>query len=262
MLLTLLFSCATDVPTTELTTQKPPFLKRYKHRTKELLYVVVARPRFLDDKTRDLIAENVKKFDPEIVVTMIPPEKPAEFTLDQNQCEVNEAACTPVAWACRFVKPRGIPCVTGDPFQTEIVKEAEARGLRPDEVLFYYVYASLLAEFPKNKDVLKKLPELIADTKDALNMVGPMNEEKFLYQYREKMGTKNLAMTKKNLAPVADGNYLQRLSKVIRDSTEHLILKKIRTEQLAHERVLVIYTLGHYRYHLAPLEKFFSTELP
>lgn len=260
--LALLFACASDVPTSNLTKMKPPFLKRYKHKTKELLYIVVEDERTMKPETRELIAQNVKRFDPEIAITMLSPERAEENTKDHNACEVSEASCTPVAWTCRFVKPRGIPCLGGESYHSELLHEAVKRKLSQDDVLFFYIYKELIEAFKTNKRPLDKLPEIIDHNKTLLNMAGRMEKESFLYQYHEKMGSRDVVLSAKNLRPVAGGNYLQKIAKVLRDSQEALTIAKIRKEQLAHERVLVVYTFEHFRYHLAPLEKFFSTELP
>lgn len=257
-----LLACATDVPTSKLAKVKPPFLKRYKSRTKELLYIVVEAERSMTPETRALIAQNVKKFDPEIAITMMSPESPQQNTLDHNACEVNEEDCTPVAWTCRFVKPHGIPCIGGYSYNNEVLEEAVKRKISSDDVLFYYVYESLIQEFKTNKKPLDKLPLLIEQNKTRINMVSRMEKESFLFRWRDMMGTKDVVLTEKYLKPVAKGNYLQKTAKVLRDSQEALTIQKIRKEQLAHERVLVVYTYDHFRYHLAPLEKFFSTELP
>lgn len=260
--LSFLLACATDVPTSNLAKVKPPFLKRYKSRTKELLYIVVEDERTMKPETRALIAQNVKKFDPEIAITMMSPERPQENTLDHNACELNEKDCTPVAWTCRFVKPHGIPCIGGYSYNTEVLEESVRRKLSSDDVLFFHVYKSLLEEFKTNKKPLDKLTQFIEQNKTRINMVSTMDKERFLFRWRDMMGSRDVILTEKNLKPVTNGNYLQNIAKVLRDSGEALTIQKIRKEQLAHERVLVVYTYEHFKHHLAPLEKFFSTELP
>ena len=261
ILLAILASCATDVPTSKLTKQTPPFLKRYKNKSRELLYIVVKDDVDIDIETRLLIRENIDRFNPEILITKISPDRKIDFDQELRRCEVNEN-CGLAAWSCSFAKPKGIPCTGGDPYKSDLVREAVRRKkFTQDEILFFFVYNSLL-DFSGDPDVLNKLPQIITEAKDELNLVSRMNKESFLYHYREKFGRGPVILSQKYVSPVAKGNYLQKLAAGLHDTYQDLIITKIQKEQIAHERVIVIYPFPQYRYHLKPLEKFFSTDLP
>ena len=124
--LLLFFSCAS--PKIIVTEEKPPFLKRYKKKEKELLYVVVKGQGNTDATTMALIKETIKKFDPEIIVTKFPPHDHQLFDLEISQCQQNQK-CSAVAWSCVLAKPRGIPCLTGEPFDSDILKRSVQDGI-------------------------------------------------------------------------------------------------------------------------------------
>lgn len=256
------FSCATDVPTTPEKKETVPFVKRYKKGAKELLYFVYDDQNLPDEKTKELLQTTVKRFDPEIVITKLLTEDKAQTYQIQNRCEVAPKYCPMEYWSCNFVKPRGIPCVSGHPYQSEVFRRAETLGKSSDEILFFTTYRFLVEKSTSEKAPLNELDGQIEKAKELLNIVSPMGREDFLAHYRDHMGRGPVILTPRNLWPVPNGNHLQTTSAVMTRATDELIFEEIRKEQLAHERVLVIYGKGHFRAQRGMLEKFFSTELP
>lgn len=246
ILVLLLISCATENTVVATKKESPPFLKRYKKKNKELIYIAINDKGNVDNPTMKMIQETVKKFDPEIIITEYPVE--GEYR--------------PVPWTCDVAKPRGIPCLSGEPFQTDILKRARTKRVNNDDILFFYTFRSLVTTMKGKKSPLDGLSGIIEQEKKTLNIVSQLDEEEFVRMYRDKMNSKTVRVGKPEIRPKADGHYIQRLAKIVQDSHEELILERIQKEQLGHERVMVVYGVEHYERHLNPLEDFFSGHLP
>jgi len=257
----LLVSCATETPHVVDRKETPPFLKRYKKKSKELIYIATLEKDVIDDPTKNLIRKTVKKFDPEIIVTKFPVEGEYRLENDLSRCE-NGFGCTTSAWTCLMAKPRGIPCVSGEPFHSEILKRARRKKLINDDVLFFYTFRALVQTLKGKKSPLDGLSVILEEQKKVLNMANRMDEEVFIRMYQDKMNSKTILVGKPEIRPDSGGHYLQRIAKILQDSEEELILEKIQKEQRGHERVLVVYGIDHYERHLDPLEDFFSSHLP
>lgn len=257
----LLLSCATE--NTQVVSQKesPPFLKRYKKKNKELIYIAINEKGAVDAATMKLIKDTVKKFDPEIVIAKYPVEGAYRIEADLSQCEQNQI-CSPSAWTCLMVKPRGIPCLSGQPFHSAILKRSQSVNVNSDEILFFYTFRTLVETMKGKKSPIEGLGMILETEKKILNMVSQLDEEEFIRMYRDKMNSRTIVVGKSEIRPKADGHYIQRLAKLVENSEEELILEKIEKEQLEHERVMVVYGIEHYKRHLNPLENFFSSHLP
>lgn len=261
ILSTLLLSCATDNSQQLTKKETAPFLKRYKKKSKELIYIAIEEKGNVDDPTMKLIRSTMKKFDPEIIVTKYPVEGKYRLEMDLSQCEQNQG-CSPSAWTCLMARPRGIPCLTGEPFHSEILKRARSRSVNPDEILFFYTFRSLVRTMKGKASPLEGLSRILEEEKKVLNMVSPLDADEFVRMYRDKMNSKTVVVGKKEIRPNAEGHYLQRLAKLIEETQEQLILERIEKEQIEHERVMVVYGIDHYERHKVPLEDFFSSHLP
>lgn len=262
ILCALLLSCATDHSQKLITkNEAPPFLKRYKKKNKELFYIAIDEKGNVDDPTMNLIRQAVKKFDPEIIVTKYPVEGENRLEVDLSQCEQNQG-CGASAWTCLMARPRGIPCLSGEPFHSEILKRAKSKEVHSDEILFFYTFRELVRKMKGKKSPLDGLAKILEEEKRVLNMVSPLDADEFIRMYRDKMNSRTILVGKNEIRPNAGGHYIQRLAKLIEETKERLILEKIEKEQLDHERVMVVYGIEHYERHKVQLEDFFSTHLP
>ncbi len=255
-----LVSCATPEED-NLQTESPPFFKRYKKRNKELLYIAVKEKGNADTATMNLIDETVKKFDPEIIITKYTVQDPAILVQELNQCEQN-LGCTPASWSCFTAKPRGIPCISGEPYDSDILRRIVNPKILADEILFFYSYRSLVKKSKGNPKPLDLLPEIIEVEKKILNLASRFDKDEFLLMYKDKMGLSTVKLGLSEMKPDRKGHYLQRISWMVRKAHDDLILEKIEKEQLSHERVMVVYGVEHYKKQLMPLEDFFSSHLP
>lgn len=256
----LLVSCATE-PEVVVKKETPPFLKRYKKKNKELIYIAINEKGNVDAPTMTLIKTTVKKFDPEIIITKYPVEGEYRIENDLSSCDNNQG-CTPTGWTCLAARPRGIPCLSGEPFHTDILKRARKKNLKDDDVLFFYTFRELVRSMNGKKSPLDGLAAIIEKEKKVLNMVSALDDGEFVRMYRDKMNAKTIIVGKNEIRPKAQGHYIQRIAKLLQDSHEELILEKIEKEQMGHERVMVVYGVEHYGRHLMPLEDFFSSDLP
>ncbi len=258
----LLVSCASeDMNDNPVQTENPPFFKRYKKRNKELLYIAVKEKGNVDTATMTLIDETVKKFDPEIIVAKYAVHDPHTLERELSQCEQN-LGCTPSAWACFVAKPRGIPCYSGEPFDSDIMRRIVNKKILSDEILFFYSYRQLVRKSKGMEKPLTLLSEVIEEEKKILNLASRFDKDEFLLMYRDKMGSSLVKLGFSDLKADRNGNYLQRLAFLIRKTHDDLVLEKIEKEQLSHERVMVVYGVEHYKKQLMPLEDFFSSHLP
>ncbi len=257
----LLLSCATDNPPVVSKKEAPPFLKRYKKKNKELIYIAVDEKGNVDNATSNLIQSTVKKFDPEIIIAKYPVEGEYRIENELSECEQNQL-CSPSARACTMARPRGIPCISGQPFHSDIRKRAQTKKAGPDDILFFYTFRSLVRTMEGKKSPLEGLGKILEEEKKVLNLVSQLDEEEFIRMYRDKMNSKTILIGKSEIRPKADGHYIQRLARIVEESHEELILEKIEKEQMGHERVMVVYGVDHFRRHLSPLEDFFSGHLP
>lgn len=257
----IILSCATENSQVVSRKESPPFLKRYKNKNKELIYIAIKSVGSVDEVTKSLIQTTIKKFDPEIIVTKYPVEGVHRLETDLSQCELGQG-CSASAWSCFLAKPRGIPCLSGEPFHSAILKRSRSLKVNSDEILFLYTFRSLVKTMKGKKSPLEGLDKILEEEKKVLNMVSALDEKEFIRMYRDKMNSQTILVGKKEILPKADGNYIQQLAKLVQDSEDQLILEKIEKEQIEHERVLVIYGIEHFERHLNPLEDFFSSHLP
>ncbi len=257
-----LVSCASeDMNDNPVHTENPPFFKRYKKREKELLYIAVNEKGNVDTVTMKLIDRTLKKFDPEIIVAKYPVHDPNILVQELSQCEQN-LGCTPSSWACYVAKPRGIPCISGEPFDSDILRRIVNKKTLADEILFFYSYRRLVRKSKGHDKPLTLLPQIIEEEKKILNLASRFDKDEFLLMYKDKMGSSLIKLGFTDLKSIRTGNYLQRLAWVIRKTHDDLVLEKIEKEQLSHERVMVVYGVEHYKKQLMPLEDFFSSHLP
>lgn len=262
-LLLFLVSCSSiEVPTTTLAPRSTPYLRRYKHKKKELLYVAVGLRKNMSPRTKELVQDAVKRFEPEILITMIPVDDGRNVDQEYTRCEVDQE-CTLVAWSCNYAKPRGILCVSGEPYHSDLVRAAaKDHGVTQEEILFFYVYRELLNESLEEARPLDGLDEIIEEQIERLNIVSRFDKPDFLRRYRDKLGKGPVKLYQDYLLPDPRGNYLQRLSEIIHATEASFVLGRIRKEQMVHQRVLVIYMENIFKRQHPKLEKFFSTELP
>ncbi|MES2525633.1 MAG: hypothetical protein V4598_01045 [Bdellovibrionota bacterium] len=257
-----LVSCASeDMNDNTAQTEKTPFFKRYKKRNKELLYIAVNEKGNVDTATMTLIDETVKKFDPEIIVAKYSVHDPNTIVKELSQCEQN-LGCTPSAWACYIAKPRGIPCYSGEPFDSDIMRRIVNKKILSDEILFFYTYRQLVRKSKGVEKPLTLLPDIIEEEKKILNLASRFDKDEFILMYKDKMGSSLIKLGFTDLKSNRNGNYLQRLAWLVRKAHDDLVLEKIEKEQLDHERVMVIYGVEHYKKQVVPLEDFFSSHLP
>lgn len=260
LIMLLLLSCATQEPAPP-PMEKTPFLNRYKNKEKELLYIAVKGQGLADQETRALIKHTMKKFDPEVVITQYPSEETYNLQSDISLCEQNRG-CNPSSWTCHTSKPLGIPCITGEPYHSDLLKRAATKNIKPVEVLFFYSYRTLVKTSKGRKSPLDHLAEIIEQEKKLLNYASPFRDEDFKTLHSEIFGTRRIRLSYAELKPKADGSYWQKIAKVLDDSHEELILERIEREQLEHKRVMVIYGVDHYRKHKEPLVEFFASHIP
>lgn len=259
--LIILVSCSTLEEDTNVQTESPPFFKRYKKKDKELLYIAVKEKGNADSATMNLIDETVKKFDPEIIITKYTVQDPDILAQEFNQCE-QKMGCTPASWTCFKAIPRGIPCVSGEPYDSQILRKIVNPKILADEILFFYTYRSLVKKSKSQTKPLDLLPEIIEAEKKVLNLASRFDKEEFLLMYKDKMGQATVRLSLNDLRPDRKGHYLQRISSLVRKAHDDLILEKIEELQYFHGRVMVVYGVEHYKKQLIPLEDFFSSHLP
>ncbi len=260
--LALLLSCATEPVTTKKEERPVPYSLRYKKKDQELIYVVVNLVSNIDPETKKVIKDSIQKFDPELVITKYPAEAAHELGKMSAACE-QENRCSTALWTCQQAKKKGIRCISGDPYYSEILKESQkVISGTPDDILFYYTYRSLVAISVKDKNPLGSLESKIELNKELLNMVSDFNSDDFIRIYRSKFNTNSVKIDPKHLAPDSKGNYIQRLSFAVDKAYHNLLFRNIMNKNKIHKRILVVY--GHFTFveQKEALEERFSGHLP
>ena len=270
LLIALCVSCASpegqvdyDVPVEKIAALKErlPHLKRYKRRTKELIYIAVRENGNADEATLKLIKETLIKFDPEYLVVEYPVQDPRLFDQELSQCEQN-LGCSPSAYSCHTGKPAGILCKSAEPFATEMFKRARKAKLTAEQILFFSVYRELVEKEKDKPKPLEHLEKIIEEQKNLLGTSIRFDNEEFYRIYKDNMGEKVIRLNPAFLMPKAEGHYIQKIAKIMDDLHENSILEKIEKGQLDHERVMVVYGETHYRKHRDQLEEFFASHFP
>lgn len=255
-----LFACATQ-ETKPVKTESLPFMKRYVNKDKELVYIVARTYGEVDEATKTLITMALKKFDPEIILTKYPAEETFQLQDELSHCEQG-LGCSPVIWSCQAAKLHGIPCLTAEPYFSEVQKEVRKKGYKAEEVLFIYTYASLVSSMGQSKEPLAVLPEKIEETKKLLNIAPKFEKEDFIQMYKEKMRSNVIRINPENLRENRNGNYLQKLAVVLEDARHTLIHSRVATEMSLHKHMMVIFGPGYYFRHKDYIENLFSTPVP
>ncbi len=271
LLLALCFSCASpegqvdyDVPVQKIAAAKDeavPHLKRYKRKSKELIYIAVRENGNADDATLKMIKETLIKFDPEYFVVEYPVQDPRLFERELSQCEQN-LGCSASAYSCQVGKAAGILCVSGEPFLTEIFKRARKARLTAEQILFFTTYRELVKKEKEKKNPLENLEKIIEEQKNLLGTNIRFDGDEFYRMYKDNMADKIIRLNPAFLKPDPKGHYIQKISAVLDEIHETSILDKIEKGQMDHERVMVVYSVSHYRKHKAQLEEFFASHFP
>ncbi len=259
-LITALLSCASEPLPVVKKSEAPPFYRRYVKKDHELIYMVSHFGNQIDPTSQKFIDDSIRRFDPEIILTKYPVEDKSEFDNEISACE-SELGCTTAASSCMAAKRRGIPCISGEPYHTEILKEALGFVKHPDEILFFYTYRSLLMTLPGKKDPLLEIDSLIEENKKSLHLSSTFDKHDFIRIYKEKVGP-TIIIGQSYLKPVEKGNYLQRLSFIVQRSYLHLLFKKTHLEQLSHKRIMFIYDPATFIKQEKRLEEYYSDHIP
>lgn len=241
--------------------ENPPHLKRYKRKSKELIYIAVRERGNTDDKTMKLIKDTLIKFDPEYLVVEYPVQDPHLFSRELSQCEQN-LGCSASAYTCQVGRPAGILCVSGEPFDSEIFQRAKKAKLTSEQIVFFATYRELVNKEREKKNPLEHLEKIIEEQKNRLGTNVRFDGEEFYRMYKDNMADKIIRLNPAFLKPDATGHYLQKISAVLDEIHETSILEKIEKGQLDHERVMVVYGVSHYRKHKILLEEFFASHFP
>jgi hypothetical protein len=232
-----------------------PFYRRYKKKDQELIYVV-ARLKS-DAETQKLISEAIRKFEPELVLTKLPAENKFLQEKEFSACEQDNRCSTPV-WTCRMARKKGIPCLTAEPYHTELLKEALKFHLTPEEILFYYTYRSLVGK----KDPLEGLEQIIEENKKVLNLASNYNKYDFIRTYKGKMNRAAVQVDAENLEPLPNGNYLQSLSAIMKVAYYNSLFDNIDEQQTIHKRLMVVYDPATFSGQESALEEYYSGHIP
>ncbi len=259
-LITVLLSCASEPLPVAKKADTPPYYRRYIKKDHELIYVVSNFGNQIDSVSQKFIDDSIKRFDPEIILTKYPIESKFEFGNEISACE-SGLGCTTAASSCMAAKRRGISCISGEPYHTEILKEALRFVKKPDDILFFYTYRSLVTTLPGKKDPLLAVDSLIEENKKILHLSSTFDKYDFIRTYKEKIGP-SIKIGQSYLKPVEEGNYLQRLSFIVQRSYLNLLFKKIDQEQSSHKRVMFVYDPATFTNLEKKLKEYYSDHIP
>lgn len=259
-LLIVLVSCATEAPPAAKKSETPPFYRRYRVKDKELIYVVAPFTKNIDLKSQQLIDETIRKFDPELILTNYPVENKPEVEKEFSACD-NLKNCSTVVWTCQLAKKRGIPCLSAEPYHSDILKETLKSGKHSDDVMFFYTYRDLVVTLPGKKDPLQDIDSLIEENKKKLNIFSTFDKYDFIRIYKENVGP-TVKIGPKNLEKNPDGNYIQQLSQIIETSYYNLLFKKMEQEHAASKRLMIVYGPSTFNIQRSALEEHFSDHIP
>lgn len=261
-LIAVLLSCASEQQLPPQKVEAPPFYRRYQLKDRELIFIAANLNRTIDPPSQALISAAIRKFDPEIILTPYPPERADEQNKELSLCEQGER-CSTVSWTCRMAKKHGIPCISGDPYRSEILKALLLSGRRKKEdIIFFYTYKSLVATLSGKKDPLEGIDNLIQENKRILNVVSDFDKYDFMRMYKENMKSSMVSIDRKNIEPIFKGNYIQNLSALVEFIYNDLFLKKIDEEHSLHKRVMVVNWPGIYEALEGTFQDFYSGHRP
>lgn len=260
-LITVLLSCASEPLPTVKDDRVVPFYRRYMKKDKEIIYVVVDYQDQIDHETKRLLDNAIRKFDPEILLARYSAEEALDLE-DFSGCEEKDH-CSTALWTCQFAKRKGVPCVTGEPFHTELLKESvKLSKTTNNDILFYYVYRSVVQDSGKNKDPLRNIDQLIEKNKNLLNLHSDFDRNDFNRIFKEKMNRPMVVINPKNLEVNSSGNYIQRLAFAVDKSYHSLLFTKINKSHVRHKRIMVVYQLSVFEKQESALEEYFSGHIP
>jgi hypothetical protein len=98
-----------------------------------------------------------------------------------------------------MAKPRGIPCFSGEPYDSEIMRRIVNPKILSEEVLFCYSFRTLVKKSKGIPKPLDLLPLIIEDEKKLLNLASRFDKEEFILMDKEKMGASTVRLTQKEI---------------------------------------------------------------
>ena len=239
---------------------QPPFIAKYKYRSKELWYIAAKHTSNIKSPTFKTIKESLSKFNPQLVIlegfeTEPNEHSPKGYIKYAIKCsKVKFRNCGEPSYSAYLSNQKNIPFIGAEPPDKTIYEHLKTKGYRPQDLVGYYLVRQIPQLKRQNKlnknNFQKTADKLLNIFLNDIESSQSFEFSEFKAWYKEKSGNHfDINKIKSNdLAPIVstEATYFNKTSALIGEVREKHILKKISQGLKSYDRVLIVYGAGHH----------------
>jgi hypothetical protein len=242
----------------------PPYIAFFKTHNRQLLYIAAKHQIGDKNSTFQLIKNAFDKFNPDIVLLEgieetkdAPPNWIKKYI--QQFC-LPKWQCGEPLYAAHLAIIKNIKFLGAEPENSEIFKLLQSQNYNKQDVVFFY-FTRQIPQYYREKLIISQndlatlftefLPNFIKNHKYNFNDYQIWLKEKI----DQKISLQNL-IDAELTAPIASGNYLQKLSSKLGIIRDQHIAKAILENAAKHKKTLIIFGHSHYLSQKDVLEKY------
>lgn len=245
-------------------TPNPPYIAFFKTHDRQLLYIATKHQTGIKNSTFELIKNAFDKFNPDIVLL-----EGIEETKDtapnwikkyiQQFC-LPKWQCGEPLYAAHLAIIKNIKFLGAEPENSEIFKLLQSQNYSKQDVVFFY-FTRQIPQYYREKRIISQndITKLFTEFLPNYAKNHEYSFDDYQLWLKEKMGRKiNLQdlIDAELTAPIATGNYLQKLSSKLGIIRDQHITKAILENVAKYKKTLIIFGHSHYFTQKDVLEKY------